>query len=253
MSLHVEICGNGPYLALLHGWGMHGGIWDGVRDDLARHFRVHVVDLPGYGASQACNPYDLGGLAQAVAGALPQGISLIGWSLGGLVAQRMALDWPRQVERLMLVGSSPCFVRRADWAHGIDAEVLRAFARDLEQDYAGTLLRFLSLQARSGENLRTVMKYLRVALFARGVPETGVLQAGLKILLDSDLRDEATALSPPVCLVHGERDMLVPPDAARWLAERAPDARLRMIGGSAHAPFLSHPTAFVGTVREFFS
>ncbi|PIQ13165.1 MAG: pimeloyl-[acyl-carrier protein] methyl ester esterase, partial [Hydrogenophilales bacterium CG18_big_fil_WC_8_21_14_2_50_58_12] len=47
MSMHIEIVGSGPYLALLHGWGMHGGVWDGVRDALAQRFRLHIVDLPG--------------------------------------------------------------------------------------------------------------------------------------------------------------------------------------------------------------
>lgn len=252
MSLHVEISGSGPELVLLHGWGMHGGIWDGVRGELARHFRVHVVDLPGYGASQTCQPYDLARLAQTMAETLPSRINVIGWSLGGLVAQRWALDQPEQVEKLMLVGTSPCFVQRPDWACGIEAEVLRTFARDLEQDYAATLLRFLSLQARSGENVRTVMKYLRVALFARGVPGAEVLKAGLDVLLDSDLRLEIGKLAQPLSVVHGERDMLAPADAARWLAGGAPEARLNMIAGCAHAPFLSHPKEFVQSVMEFF-
>jgi pimeloyl-[acyl-carrier protein] methyl ester esterase len=252
MSLHVEISGSGPELALLHGWGMHGGIWEGVRGELARHFRVHVVDLPGYGASPSCRPYDLDSLARSVAQALPQGVGVIGWSLGGLVAQRWALDRPGQVEKLMLVGTSPCFVQRPGWDCGIAAEVLRTFARELEQDYAGTLMRFLSLQVRNGENVRTVLKYLRVALFARGVPEAGVLRAGLDVLLDSDLRAEAGKLMPPLSIVQGERDMLAPADAARWLAGHVPGARLTMIPGCAHAPFLSHPKDFVQSVMEFF-
>ncbi len=137
MSLHVEVTGSGPDLALIHGWGMHGGIWDGVRAELARHFRVHALDLPGYGTSTPCQPYDLQALAQGVSEALPSGVNVIGWSLGGLVAQRWALDRPQQVRRLMLVGSSPCFAQRNDWASGIDPVILQAFAQDLDQDYAG--------------------------------------------------------------------------------------------------------------------
>jgi len=252
MSLHVEISGNGPDLALLHGWGMHGGIWHGVRADLEQHFRVHVVDLPGYGASPACQPYDLEHLARTVAQALPPGIKVIGWSLGGLVAQRWALDQPQQVEKLMLVGTSPCFVRRPGWHCGIEPEVLQTFAQDLERDYATTLLRFLSLQARNGENVRTVMKYLRVALFARGVPSAVVLQAGLNMLLDADLRASANGLAMPVTIVHGERDLLAPANAACWLAEQVPGAKLTLIQGCAHAPFLSHPNEFLQTVSDFF-
>ena len=253
MTLHVEITGSGPDLVLLHGWGMHSGIWGGVRDDLARDFCVHAVDLPGYGASPPCHPYDLQQLAQTVASVLPARTGVIGWSLGGLVAQRLALSQPQQVERLMLVGTSPCFVQRADWSCGIEAEILQVFASDLERDYASTLLRFLSLQVRNGENVRTVLKYLRVALFARGVPSAEVLRAGLNILLESDLRSAVGKLAPPLSIVHGERDTLAPAEAARWLEAHVPGARLTMIPGCAHAPFLSHPEVFLQEVREFFS
>ncbi len=252
MSLHVEVTGNGPDLALIHGWGMHGGIWDGVRGELARQFRVHALDLPGYGTSAACQPYDLATLAQVVAEALPPGINVIGWSLGGLVAQRWALDHPQQVRRLMLVGSSPCFVQRSDWESGIDPVILQTFAHDLDQDYAGTLLRFLSLQARNGEGLRTIMKYLRAALFAKGRPSAEVLKAGLNVLLDTDLRGEAENLKMPLAIMHGERDMLAPVAAAQWMKTRIAGARLDVIPGCAHAPFLSHPEIFLRVAREFF-
>lgn len=252
MSLQVEISGSGPDLVLIHGWGMHSGIWGGVIRDLALRYRVHAVDLPGYGASPACQPYDLDALARSVADVAPNRAAVIGWSLGGLVAQRWALEQPDQVKRLMLVGSTPCFVQRPDWPHGVAAEVLQNFARELERDYAATLLRFLSLQARNGEHVRSVMKYLRVALFARGVPAVDVLAAGLGILLDSDLRRSASALSVPLYVLHGERDALAPADAARWLAGTCGDAVLNVIPGCAHAPFLSHPETFLRAVTEFF-
>ena len=51
MNLHVESSGRGESLVLLHGWGMHGGVWSDVAEKLAADFRVHSVDLPGYGRS----------------------------------------------------------------------------------------------------------------------------------------------------------------------------------------------------------
>lgn len=252
MSLHVERTGSGRDLVLIHGWGMHGGIWGGVVPDLSRHFRAHVVDLPGYGASPTCQPYDLDRLVTQVADSIPDGAGMIAWSLGGLVAQRLAAQHPDKAGRLMLVGSSPCFVQRPGWQHGIDAAVLQQFAEDLGCDYAGTLLRFLSLQARNGENVRTVMKYLRVALFSRGIPEAAVLSAGLNILLESDLRSHVTDIRQPLCLVHGDRDMLANIDAARWMNNQLAGSRLIEIPGCAHAPFISHAGQFQQAVMEFF-
>ena len=71
MSLHVKIFGAGPDLVLLHGWAMHGGIWSGVRDRLAQHFRLHLVDLPGHGSSPACGSGTLQCVVDTVVEILP--------------------------------------------------------------------------------------------------------------------------------------------------------------------------------------
>ena len=52
VAMHVDSHGSGAPLVLIHGWGMHGGIWDNVVPLLAQHFRVHCVDLPGHGYSK---------------------------------------------------------------------------------------------------------------------------------------------------------------------------------------------------------
>ena len=64
MSLHIESRGAGAPLLMIHGWGVHGGIWDGVAVRLAQGFRVHCVDLPGCGASPGDTSYSLDGLAR---------------------------------------------------------------------------------------------------------------------------------------------------------------------------------------------
>jgi pimeloyl-[acyl-carrier protein] methyl ester esterase len=251
MSVYVEIVGRGTDLALIHGWGMHGGVWDGVRDALAQRFRLHIVDLPGYGASPAVEPYDLERLARAVAAALPEKVQVCGWSLGGQVALEMALLFPSQIERLVLTATTPCFTAREDWPCAVQREVLLEFAAALETDYEGTLKRFLALQARGGDDVKTVLKRLRDILFTRGRPDVQTLRAGLNILLESDLRDRAATLKTPTLLLHGSRDMLTPVGAAHWLAERMPEVHLDVLPGAAHAPFLSHPVEFTEIVTGF--
>jgi pimeloyl-[acyl-carrier protein] methyl ester esterase len=249
MNLHIETLGSGPDLALIHGWAMHAGVWDGVRTELGRHFRLHLVDLPGHGASPDA-PFTLAGLAQNLAERLPAQVRLCGWSLGGQLALKMAALSPAQVERLILVGSTPRFTVGPDWTAGVEREVFLAFAHSLEQDYEGTLKRFLSLQARSGDDARALVKQLRVALFARGRPGVAALRSGLEILLETDLRVEA-AVAQPTLLLHGDYDTLAPVGAARWLAAHLPRAELRVMAGAAHGPFLSHPGPFVEAVKEF--
>ena len=251
LPLNVEISGSGPDLALLHGWGMHGGVWDSVRDDLAQHFRVHVVDLPGYGASAACAPYSLEAVARQVVAALPERTHVAGWSLGAQVALQMALLAPARIEKLVLIAVTPCFRARADWPHAMSDTALAEFSRGIEQDYEGTLKRFLSLQARSGEAARAVITRLRETLFARGRPTLETLRAGLKILSDSDLRGAVGTIMHPTLILHGSHDTLTPSAAGAWLAQALPGATLETIHGAAHAPFLSHPQITTKNMVQF--
>ncbi|OIQ86085.1 pimeloyl-[acyl-carrier protein] methyl ester esterase [mine drainage metagenome] len=251
MSLHVEVMGQGPDLVLLHGWGMHGGVWRGVCETLAGRFRLHAIDLPGMGHSPSCDPYSLPHLARVLASALPAQAAVCGWSLGGQVAMQLALEFPDQVSRLILVGSTPCFVKTADWPHGVDAEVFSAFARQVEADYHSSMERFLGLQAFGGESSRKLMRALREQFSARPAPSPEALQQALNVLLQTDLRERLPQLGQPALIVHGEHDMLAPQAAAHWMAKALPQACLHLIPGGSHAPFLSHPAAFASCVNTF--
>ena len=251
--LHIESLGAGKDLVLLHGWGMHGGIWDGVRERLAQDFRLHIVDLPGYGESPTCHPYTLEQVAEILVNAFPDKVNVCGWSLGGQVALSWAKQAPDQIERLALVGTTPCFTNKKDWTSGISGEVFDAFAQNLQQDYEATLKRFLSLQARSGEDARQVMAHLRATLFARGRPAMDALQAGLRILQESDLREQIAEVRQPVLLIHGEHDTLAPVAAAHWMHANLPQALLAVVVGSAHAPFLSHRQEFEKLLSDFMN
>jgi pimeloyl-[acyl-carrier protein] methyl ester esterase len=253
MSLHMETVGSGEDVVLIHGWGMHGGVWSDVRDTLAERYRVHVVDLPGMGWSKAISPYTLKRLAEVIASELPDRAAVFGWSLGGQVAMRMALDHPQQVEKLVLVGATPRFVNGAGWQSGVASEVFNLFASQVAADYHDTMTRFLSLQAFGGESSRVLMRELRERFFARPVPDSAVLQDALRILLDSDLRGELPNLRQPTLLIHGNRDTLAPVDASRWMESHLPHARLRVIEGASHAPFLSHPTTFLSEAMQFLA
>lgn len=251
MSLHVETIGSGEPLVLIHGWGMHGGVWTDIAQRLADDFCVHSVDLPGFGASAALPVTDLDGLASSLAAHYRGPVSVCGWSLGGQVALRWALREPTNVRKLIVVASTPCFRNHDDWTCGIAGEVLEKFAAELELNHAATLRRFISLQLRGSENERELLTKLREQLFSRGEPDMSALRGGLEILRDADQRGEVAGIQQQTLVVAGRRDKLTPPEASHYLAQVIPHARLIEIEGAAHAPFLSHPDDFVAQVREF--
>jgi pimeloyl-[acyl-carrier protein] methyl ester esterase len=251
MSLHVERIGSGEPLLLIHGWGMHGGVWDSVAERLAESFSVHIVDLPGYGFSIEQEANTLDALVDELSAVFAVPLAVCGWSLGGQVAMRWAAREPDQVRRLILVTSTPCFTAREDWDCGMEAAVLEKFAAELEQNHAATLRRFIALQLRGSENERELLALMRERLFSRGQPDINALRGGLEILRDVDMRGELRDIMQPTLTIAGERDKLTPPQASHYLAQVLPAARAVEIAGAAHAPFLSHPDLFVEHIKRF--
>ena len=234
-------------LIFLHGWGLHGGIWA----ETLKALPGAAPDLPGYGATPGVAPYRAETLADALAAEIDAPADVVGWSMGGMVALALAARHPDKVARLALVGASPAFARRPDWAQGLDENVLAGFAASLREDYRATLLRFLSLQARGGDAAREVIGRLRGEVFARGEPDAATLAAGLELLREVDLRADAARLRCATLVLHGAYDGLCPPAAGRWLADHIPHARLALNEHAAHAPFLSHPQWFVAQLKGF--
>lgn len=259
MSLHVEVSGSGPDIVMLHGWGLHGGLFGPLVERLSGDFRVHAVDLPGHGRSQWPAPRSLRRRgpesslttwSHAVLESVPDRALWVGWSLGATVAIRAALDSTR-VGRLVLVAATPRFVAGPDWPHALDPGTLQEFASGLEYDFRGTVHRFLTLQSLGDENARERIRELRAQVFGHGEPATGALAAGLTILSETDLRNELTNLTVPVLVLAGSRDRLTPPAASAVLAAAVPGAHYEEVAGAAHAPFLSHPDKVASSIQAF--
>ena len=252
--LHVESTGDGPPLVMLHGWAMHSGVWGALVPHLARRHRAHTPDLPGHGRSAAMVPFTLDSVSQALDKAFAgerRPLTLLGWSLGALVAMRWALARPDRIGRLVLISATPRFAAAADWPHAMSRQTLQRFGDELRAAWKPTVLRFLALQTQGSEHGRAALASLRRQLFARGEPSPEGLADALDLLLATDLRAEAGTIRQEALVIAGSRDTLTPPAAGAWLAETLPGARFALIDGAAHAPFLSHPDATSRALDEF--
>ncbi|MEY2150040.1 pimeloyl-ACP methyl ester esterase BioH [Rhodanobacter sp. 115] len=253
MTLHIETHGRGPVpLVLLHGWAMHGGLFAPLVEALADDCTLYVIDLPGHGYSRDCDlPLEPHVIAQTVAAATPPAVWL-GWSLGGLVALVAALEQPQHVRGLAMLCATPKFVRDESWPHGNAPAMVRQLAQDLETDYHATLERFMALEAMGSPDPRAELRRLRADAFARGEPKLRVLQEGIRLLENTDLREHLPRLGVPNQWIAGRRDRLVHPLSMQWSADAA-NGGFSEVAHAGHAPFFGHADAVAAALQPLLA
>jgi len=224
-------------IVLLHGWGFSPGIWSAVIEQL----RLRDISAPIETPALPLN----GNISQLTAieslfETLPDVAHLVGWSLGGELALAYALCFPERVSSLTLISSTPCFMNRPDWEAGQPATLLDDFDQRLIDNPAALLKRFSSL-IRLGDSTAVRDRTLTETLQNQSEPDAERLTAGLKFLRTIDLRGTCSSQIelPPIALIHGTADNVVPFAAAQWLANEL-KAPLTPIEHASHALPLTH-------------
>ncbi len=166
---------------------------------------------------------------------------LVGWSLGAMLALRLAVHYPARVAGLLLVSATPRFVCTEGWSHGIDVLTFSAFRSGLGQNPARTLRRFSALMWK-GEECSRFREYDPC------MPDVNSLAQGLCLLEQWDLREEMARVHCPVRLVHGRRDALIPWTASQAMTRVLPRAKLRVLD-AGHALPLTQADALRDELR----
>jgi pimeloyl-[acyl-carrier protein] methyl ester esterase len=256
VNLHYETRGNGTPVLLVHGWGTSAAIWR-FQEELADSCRLISIDLRGHGRSGALSGgYRISDLASDLTDLFDaldlRGAILAGWSLGSQVV----LDsFPRLRERLaglVLVSGTPRFTRADGYTAGLPASEPRRMAAGLRRDYHKVMGEFFRSMFAPDELSREQQKRIGNEIVIPGrLPEPAVALATLDILMTADLRAGLSAIDRPVLLIHGTADTICPPAASLFMASQLPNARLRMLDGVGHAPFLSRGSDFNRMIRGF--
>ena len=155
---------------MIHGWGMNSGAWETIREALEEDFFMHWVDLPGYGENSRVVAHNIDEIIEYIIPHIPHGVHLVGWSLGGIVAQAIVERLDNDIDKsaskqshpfiktLTLVASSPKFSQADDWQNAVSLEVLDNFSTMLNEDIEGTLKRFVALQFMGIKGTRTLQQ-----------------------------------------------------------------------------------------------
>lgn len=237
--------GRGAPLVLIHGWGSSSSIFAELIAELQGQ-HTFAPDLPGYGASSPAVAVDLDALAADFIDwfdALALGtVTLLGWSLGGILAQHLAARFPQRIKALILIATTPCFVKRAEWPHGLADIAVRSLARDFKRGPLATLKSFQALQFQ-GEEI--------VPLPLLPLIEMETALGGLELLRQVDLRNELERINQPALILHGASDLIIPIAAGRFLAATLAQGRFHEVSGCGHAPFRSDVAQVSAAIRNF--
>jgi pimeloyl-[acyl-carrier protein] methyl ester esterase len=248
--------GSGPPLVLVHGWAMSSAIFTEALPALSDQFRVLAPDLPGHGHSTPGADYRLDTLAGALLAWMQdldlQHVRLLGWSLGGQIALRLAALEETRLSRLLLVATTPRFIADATWSDGQSEAQVAIMARGLKRRFGGTLAHFFAQMFVAEELSEARRRFLQRQFGPDAAPplQESAL-AVLETLRCSDLRSQLQTLSLATLVMHGTEDLIIPQGAGRYLAEQLPQARLVSLAGLGHAPFLSRPPECFSLWREF--
>lgn len=225
-------------LVLLHGWGFDSRIWEPVLPLLRESGDVIALDLPGFGAAA---------LNDDLLKRLPPRSILLGWSLGGMIATKIAIEHPERVAGLITVGSNLKWVADGDWP-GASADNFAAFFENLAQNFESTKQHFCGVIARGDAKEKQLVKQLKERLSK--APQENFL-AGLRLLDSIDNRAGFARLTMPGLHLFGEKDVMVPLAVEQRMRDLNRKQQTRIIRDCAHAPFLTAPEAFVAAVTTF--
>jgi 3-oxoadipate enol-lactonase len=242
-----------PWLVLVQGMGFDRLGWQPVLGKLAGHFRLVLMDNRGSGRSGrpagAFAVADMVGDVVAVLDAAGiQRAHVLGASLGGMVAQELAITYPERVDGLVLACTTPGW----PFAYPMPAASVRLIAATAGMTAEAAVRRHIenALSPRTVRDRPQLVDRL-VRLQCSWPADAGILSAQASAGARYAGRLRQARIRARTLIVHGDADTVVDPRNARLLAERIPDARLVTFPGLGHLLFWEDPDGFADAVASF--
>jgi pimeloyl-ACP methyl ester carboxylesterase len=242
--------GDGPPLLLVQGLGYGAWGWDPVVPGLAERFRVLAFDNRGIGASdKPAGPYTAAEMAgdalQVLDEAGAERAHVVGASLGGMIAQELAVAAPERVEWLVLCSTTP----GGPDAFPLPEQTLKLFAEAAALDPQVALRRFVENALAPGADGGADEIFAR----RRANPPDPVGWQGQAAAGTTFAGVDLARVQAPTLVLHGTADNVVDHRNAALLGERIAGARVELVDGGGHLFFWERPDAFVRIVAEFLS
>lgn len=253
VRLAFEELGAGDPLVFVHGLAYDRRGWGPLPRLLAEDFRVVLVDNRGVGDSDAPpGPYSVSAMADDVVAVLDAGgidrANLFGVSLGGFIAQELALAHPERVRRLVLCSTSP----GGPDAFPMPAAGIEAFARypTMEREAGLRLMAENSLGDQGVRERPELAEEIHRYRLARA-PSVAAWEAQRAASSAWDAGDRVSGIAAPTLVIHADADTVIDVRNGELLAERIPSARMLRIPDRGHLVMWQEGEMLAPIVRDF--
>lgn len=251
VTTRYRVEGEGPAVVLIHGVGSRLEAWDPIVPMLAGHFRVVRYDLRGFGqSSKIKGRYELGSFVEDFVALIDHlGIDrchVVGFSLGGIIAQALALAYGERVDRLVLLST----------IGGVNEED-RAFLRD----------RYLTVRdgAPPADHLERSLELYFTPEYRKAHPEVierlreekkaedpAIFAAAYRIIAETDMIEDLNKVRARTLVATGELDR-ASPEMASAMATEIPDSKLVIFEGLRHNLMMEGPETVGNAVLDFLT
>jgi pimeloyl-ACP methyl ester carboxylesterase len=245
--------GGGPTVLMLHGiGGGHLSFAPQVETLATAGYRAVAWDMPGYGHSAPIEPYTFKGLAQScvqlIESLQARSVTLVGHSMGGMVAQEVVARRPDLVGRLVLCGTSPAFGKPdGDWQREFITQ--RTAPLDAGKSMADLAEALVPQMVGPG----SLPEGVRLATHCMGLVPAATYRRALECIVTFDRRANLPNISVPTLLVAGEHDRNAPPAVMKKMADAIPRSSFIEMKGIGHLQNLEAPDEFDGLLLNFLS
>jgi pimeloyl-ACP methyl ester carboxylesterase len=257
INLYYEVHGQGEPLVMIMGFASRGGSWIFQRRAFEKYFQVITFDNRGVGTSdKPSGPYSIRMMADDTVGLMDflgiQKAHILGVSMGGYIAQELAINYPERVKKLVLGctyacqdnigGHTPEYYRGMGLAEGCPTDELRKIpiAKVLQAEFP------LAFNGR----LYRICTFPFIGIYARRMATEGV--AGqFQAIVGHDTLERLKMIQAPTLVIAGTADRIIKPGSSDVLAKMIPHARLVKFEGGAHSVFVGMRKRFNKEVLDF--
>ncbi len=255
MSLAVKrleaynTCDNPVELVLIHGWGTSHIIWQQWLEILRHHCHISMIDLPGYGINVNQPSMLAEQLVDAVGELLPERSIVMGYSLGGMLAAKLAEKFPKKIAAIISLSSNLKFVADEAWPNAMAGDTYSAFLSLVEKKPAVAVKRFVGLQVHGDRNEKELIKKLKDIQKISLVNEDALVNS-LNLLASINNVETVKNIDVPALYLFGENDSLVPVSAAESM-QVSSSSVINVLPEMPHCLFYADPQLVWKVIESF--